>query len=220
MIVPDVGGAFGSKGVIAVEGVVVALAAIELGRPVKWAEDRMENFVGAYQGRGVEAEVELALDADGRMLAVRADILADLGAFLLPTTAIPPHTTAMLMTGCYDDRLRRGDRDRRRHRQGADRALPRRRPPRGRVHARAHGRRGRARAGDRARRAAPAQPDPVVPAPRRRSAGRTTRATTRAASSWHSSSVVPERASEHQRVVGTGVAMYVERAGGQWESAG
>ena len=100
--VPDVGGAFGSKGVIAVEAVAVALAAIELGRPVKWVEDRVENFLGAYQGRGVQASVELALDAGGRMLAVRASILADLGAYLLPTTAVPPHTTAMLMTGCYD----------------------------------------------------------------------------------------------------------------------
>ena len=102
VVIPDVGGAFGSKGVIAVEAVTVALAAIELGRPLKWVEDRVENFLGAYQGRGVEASVELALDAGGRMLAVRASILADLGAYLLPTTAIPPHTTAMLMTGCYD----------------------------------------------------------------------------------------------------------------------
>ena len=45
--------------------------------------------------------MELALDGDGRMLAVRARIVADLGAYLLPTTAIPPHTTAMLMCGCY-----------------------------------------------------------------------------------------------------------------------
>jgi aerobic carbon-monoxide dehydrogenase large subunit len=102
VVVPDVGGAFGSKGVIAVEAVTVALAAMDLGRPLKWVEDRVENFLGAYQGRGVEASVELALDADGRILAVRASILADLGAYLLPTTAIPPHTTAMLMTGCYD----------------------------------------------------------------------------------------------------------------------
>ena len=102
VVVPDVGGAFGSKGVIAVEAVTVAVAAMELGRPLKWVEDRVENFLGAYQGRGVEASVELALDAGGRILAVRAAILADLGAYLLPTTAIPPHTTAMLMTGCYD----------------------------------------------------------------------------------------------------------------------
>ncbi len=102
VVIPDVGGAFGSKGVIAVEAVTVALAAMELGRPLKWVEDRVENFLGAYQGRGVEASVELALDARGRILAVRASILADLGAYLLPTTAIPPYTTAMLMTGCYD----------------------------------------------------------------------------------------------------------------------
>ncbi|HET6864565.1 MAG TPA: molybdopterin cofactor-binding domain-containing protein, partial [Solirubrobacteraceae bacterium] len=102
VVVPDVGGAFGSKGVIAVEAVAVAIGAIELGRPLKWVEDRVENFLGAYQGRGIEADVELALDASGRMLAVKAEILADLGAYLLPTTAMPPHTTAMLMTGCYD----------------------------------------------------------------------------------------------------------------------
>jgi carbon-monoxide dehydrogenase large subunit len=102
VIVPDVGGAFGSKGVIAVEAVSAAIAAIDLGRPVKWVEDRSENFLAAYQGRGVEADVELALDANGRILAVRAEILSDLGAYLLPTTAIPPHTAAMLMTGCYD----------------------------------------------------------------------------------------------------------------------
>jgi carbon-monoxide dehydrogenase large subunit len=102
VMVPDVGGAFGSKGVVAVEAVAVALASIELGRPLKWVEDRVENFLGAYQGRGVEASVELGLDAGGRMVAVRASILADLGAYLLPSTAIPPHTTAMLMTGCYD----------------------------------------------------------------------------------------------------------------------
>ena len=70
-------------------------------------EDRLENFLAAYQGRGVEAEVELALDAAGRMLAVRAQIVADLGAFLFANTAAPPHTTAMLMCGCYDDPGRR-----------------------------------------------------------------------------------------------------------------
>jgi len=102
VIVPDVGGAFGSKGVVAPESAAVAIAAIDLGRPVKWTEDRLENFLAAYQGRGVEADVELALDADGRMLAVRARIFADVGGYLLTTTAIPPYTMAMLMTGAYD----------------------------------------------------------------------------------------------------------------------
>ena len=102
VVVPEVGGAFGSKGVVGAEVPAIAVAAIELGRPVKWAEDRLENFQAAYQGRGMEAAVELALDRDGRMLAVRARLLADLGAYLYSTTAIPPHTAAMLMCGCYD----------------------------------------------------------------------------------------------------------------------
>ena len=102
VVIPDVGGAFGSKGSLAPEAAVAAVAAMNLGRPVKWTEDRFENFVGAYQGRGVQADVELALTSGGRMLALRAHIVADLGAYLLPTTAIPPHTTGMLMTGCYD----------------------------------------------------------------------------------------------------------------------
>jgi carbon-monoxide dehydrogenase large subunit len=102
VIVPDVGGAFGSKGTLPVETPVVALAAIELGRPVKWIEDRRENLMCAPQGRGQRASVELALDADGRILGLRGRILADLGAYLLPSTAIPPHTTAMLLSGCYD----------------------------------------------------------------------------------------------------------------------
>jgi carbon-monoxide dehydrogenase large subunit len=102
VIVPDVGGAFGSKGGAPVEAAALAVAAEQLGRPVKWAEDRLENFLGAYQGRGVEAEVELALDDAGTILAVRARLWADLGAYLLPSTAIPPHTAAMLMCGAYD----------------------------------------------------------------------------------------------------------------------
>ena len=101
VIVPDVGGAFGSKGVMGPEVAATAVAAIDLGRPVKWAEDRLENFLAAYQGRGIQGELELALDADGTMLALRAQLIADLGAYLLTSTAIPPHTAAMLMTGCY-----------------------------------------------------------------------------------------------------------------------
>ena len=101
VVVPDVGGAFGSKGAIGPEVVAVAVAAMRLARPVKWAEDRLENFLAAYQGRGLEADVELAVAADGRFLGLRARLYADLGAYLYPTTAVPPHTTAMLLTGAY-----------------------------------------------------------------------------------------------------------------------
>jgi len=102
IVVPDVGGAFGSKGAIGPEIVAVAAAAMRLGRPVKWTEDRLENFLAAYQGRGLEADVELALGDDGRFLAVRAHLYADLGAYLFSTTPVSGHTTAMLITGAYD----------------------------------------------------------------------------------------------------------------------
>jgi carbon-monoxide dehydrogenase large subunit len=105
VIVPDVGGAFGSKGAPAPETMLVAAAAMTTGRTVKWTEDREENFVASYQGRGMQADVELALDADGTMLGLRARVFADLGGYLMPTTAIPAHTTAMLMCGVYDVRV-------------------------------------------------------------------------------------------------------------------
>ena len=102
VVVPDVGGGFGSKGTLPVETPLVALAALDLRRPVKWAEDRRENLLSAPQGRGMRAALELALDDSGRILALRGRLLADLGAYLLPSTPIPPHTTAMLLAGCYD----------------------------------------------------------------------------------------------------------------------
>jgi aerobic carbon-monoxide dehydrogenase large subunit len=102
VIVPDVGGAFGTKGNPPSEVVVAAIAAMDLGRAVKWTEDRLENLQTTQQGRGMQADVEMALDADGRILGVRAKVLADLGAYLWPSTHIPPHTAAMLMGGCYD----------------------------------------------------------------------------------------------------------------------
>jgi aerobic carbon-monoxide dehydrogenase large subunit len=102
LIVRDVGGAFGSKGALAPEAAVAAVAAMRLGRPVKWIEKRSENFLAAYQGRGVEVAAELAVAASGRFLALRASVLADLGAYLYPVTATPPVTAAMLLTGAYD----------------------------------------------------------------------------------------------------------------------
>jgi carbon-monoxide dehydrogenase large subunit len=101
VIVPEVGGAFGSKGTLAPEAGVAAMAAMMLGRPVKWIEDRSENFLASYQGRGQDADVELAVDDDGRFLAVRARLVADLGAYLYPTTPVVAVTSAMLVAGVY-----------------------------------------------------------------------------------------------------------------------
>ncbi len=102
VIVPDVGGAFGSKGALAPEHALAAWCAWRLVRPVKWVEDRAENFQAAYQGRGMEVEAELALSADGRFRGLRARLVADLGAYLYPTTVVPPITAGSLFTGPYD----------------------------------------------------------------------------------------------------------------------
>lgn len=102
VVVPEVGGAFGSKGSLVPEYAIASWCAIRHGRSVRWFEDRSENFLAAYQGRGMEAEVEIALERDGRFTALRADIAADVGAYLYPNTANVSVTTAMLMTGCYD----------------------------------------------------------------------------------------------------------------------
>ncbi|MBI3998463.1 MAG: molybdopterin-dependent oxidoreductase, partial [Armatimonadetes bacterium] len=101
LIVPDVGGAFGSKGHLPPEAAVAAVAAMDLGRPVRWIEDRRENLQASYQGRGIHAEVEMAVDSDARILAVKGRVIADVGAYLYPPTANPPITTAMLLTGAY-----------------------------------------------------------------------------------------------------------------------
>ncbi|MDQ7821123.1 MAG: xanthine dehydrogenase family protein molybdopterin-binding subunit [Armatimonadota bacterium] len=101
VIVPDVGGAFGAKGHAPPEAILAAHLAMRTGRPVKWVEDRRDNLAAMYQGRGLVADVEVACDASGRLLALRARLVADLGAYLYPPTAQVPVTTAMLLTGAY-----------------------------------------------------------------------------------------------------------------------
>ena len=132
-----------------------------------WTEDRHENFLSAPQGRGLRAAVELAFDADGRILALRGRMLADLGAYLLPSTPIPPHTTAMLLAGCYDiqdvEVIVTGARTN----KVPTGALPRRRPPRGELPDRDDDRRRRPRAAHRPGRAPPPQPGARVPVPDR-----------------------------------------------------
>ncbi len=102
VVVPAVGGAFGSKGAIAPEYVLAVLLAKRLGRPVKWIEDRSENFVGAYQGRGMRARVAMGFDSDARLQVLTADIQADLGAYLYQSTPVPAITAATLMGSVYD----------------------------------------------------------------------------------------------------------------------
>ncbi len=102
VVVPTVGGAFGSKGGLAPEYAVAAVAAMRLGRPVKWVETRSESFLAAYQGRGMEGDCELAVAGDGRLLGLRASLRFDAGAYLLGHTAVVAVTASSLLTGAYD----------------------------------------------------------------------------------------------------------------------
>ena len=103
---------------------VAAAAALQLARPVKWAEDRLENFLAApRRGAACAAAVELARTRDGRILALRARLLADLGAYLPPEHGDPAaHDWAMLPRRLLrDPGVRRPGPDRRAHVQGAPR---------------------------------------------------------------------------------------------------
>jgi carbon-monoxide dehydrogenase large subunit len=76
----DVGGAFGVRGAAYQEYAALALAARQIGRPVKWIASRSETFLSDYHGRAVSMVAELALDADGCFLAIRHDWICDIGA--------------------------------------------------------------------------------------------------------------------------------------------
>lgn len=82
VITPDVGGGFGMKLFLYPEHVMVCFAARELGRPVKWASDRSEAFLSDTHGRDNITTGELALDRNGRFLALRTRTLANMGAYL------------------------------------------------------------------------------------------------------------------------------------------
>jgi carbon-monoxide dehydrogenase large subunit len=79
---PDVGGGFGIKNCLYPEWVMLLWCARRLGRPVKWVEDRAEDFVSTAQGRDNVSRARLALDADGRFLALDVSTIAGLGAYM------------------------------------------------------------------------------------------------------------------------------------------
>ena len=93
---PDVGGGFGPKFVIYPEEIVIAAAAILTGRPVKWTEDRREHFVATTQERDQYWDVEIAADADGRLLGLRGSLIHDVGAYLPYGINLPQNAAAMV----------------------------------------------------------------------------------------------------------------------------
>ncbi len=86
--VGDVGGGFGMKTGLYPEDVVLAYCTRKLQRPIKWTAERMEEFLAATHGRDLASKAELALDANGRILALRIDSLANVGAYATPAGVV------------------------------------------------------------------------------------------------------------------------------------
>src|SRR5437773_1725957 len=101
VIAPDVGGGFGTKIMLFYpEEILVPVAAMRLGRPVKWTEDRREHLIAANQERGQRHDVEVAVDGDGRILALRDRFVHDAGAYT-PSGLVVPLITATQLPGPY-----------------------------------------------------------------------------------------------------------------------
>jgi len=102
VIAPSVGGGFGSKlNVYAEELLCVALARKHRA-PVRWVEERTENGQATVQGRGQIQNIELAADEAGKLLAIRVNLLGDMGGYLQLLTAGIPLLGAFLYAGVYD----------------------------------------------------------------------------------------------------------------------
>jgi aerobic carbon-monoxide dehydrogenase large subunit len=102
VVSPDVGGGFGYKGKLYPEEGIVAWAARRLCRPVRWVASRAESFVADNQGRDHLTHAELALDADGRFLALNVETFANLGAYVSTFgAAIPSAIYSALLAGGY-----------------------------------------------------------------------------------------------------------------------
>jgi carbon-monoxide dehydrogenase large subunit len=102
VITPDVGGGFGMKAFLYPEHVLTCYAARKLGQPVKWASERGEAFVADTQGRDNITLGELALDKDGKFLALRTRNLANMGAYLSTFAPyIPTLAGGAVLSGVY-----------------------------------------------------------------------------------------------------------------------
>jgi carbon-monoxide dehydrogenase large subunit len=102
VLAPDVGGGFGSKlNVYAEEALALALAR-RLETPIKWVEERSENYLATIHGRGQIQDIEIAATNEGRILGMRVELLADMGAYLQLGSSIIPLLGAFMYPGVYD----------------------------------------------------------------------------------------------------------------------
>ena len=102
VVAPDVGGGFGSKIYLYAEEAALVWASRRVGRPIKWTAERSESFLTDAHGRDHVTTAELALDADGKFLALRVDTIANMGAYLSTfAPCIPTILHATLLAGQY-----------------------------------------------------------------------------------------------------------------------
>ncbi|MBI3089534.1 MAG: xanthine dehydrogenase family protein molybdopterin-binding subunit [Candidatus Tectomicrobia bacterium] len=100
VIAPDVGGGFGPKGVIYPEEFLVPFAAMQLGAPVRWSEDRLEHSMCAYHEHRQVHDAALALRRDGAILGLRDRFICDAGAYT-PYGMVVPLVSLSCLPGCY-----------------------------------------------------------------------------------------------------------------------
>jgi carbon-monoxide dehydrogenase large subunit len=98
---PDVGGGFGARGEIFPEDILVPFAAMRVGRPVKWIEDRRESLLATNHSREIECELQIAARRDGTILGLRARLVADMGAYVRTNGGVVPAKAAQFLPGPY-----------------------------------------------------------------------------------------------------------------------
>ncbi|WP_193180875.1 xanthine dehydrogenase family protein molybdopterin-binding subunit [Nisaea sediminum] len=102
VVAPDVGGGFGSKIYHYAEEAIVTWAAPKVGRPIKWVAERSESFISDAHGRDQINHAELALDKDGKFLALKVQTQANMGAYLSTfAPCVPTYLSATLLAGTY-----------------------------------------------------------------------------------------------------------------------
>jgi aerobic carbon-monoxide dehydrogenase large subunit len=97
----DVGGGFGIRGELYPEDFLIPFAAVKLGQPIKWIEDRREHLMAANHSRENRCALEVAARKDGTILAFRATVYGDMGAYVRTHGGLVPCSTAALLTGPY-----------------------------------------------------------------------------------------------------------------------
>jgi carbon-monoxide dehydrogenase large subunit len=102
VVAPDIGGGFGMKGTVYPEDALIVWAAGKIGRPVKWTADRSESFLSDMHGRDLAAKGEIALARDGRILALRAEFIANVGAYLGYAAGAPAMSATTTLSSVYD----------------------------------------------------------------------------------------------------------------------